>query len=904
MAKLRIYELAKELGMENKALLDLCVELGIDGKSSHSNTLSDDEGEKLRRAVIRRAVDGKSAASREVERSDGMFTEKRIGGNVIRRRKKAEEETSAHQESDQVIDISDAPAASINFDKQTPDLQGEKEKRDEALRRANALFKDSKSEENSPFKESSAESDLVENEELAESESLEIDLPADRDDVELVDDHAPRLAQVRQRHDIRAPKVLGKINLPVSSLEKDKSGKKPDEKETGLKRVKKKDLRLKDKKGKTSDIDDDQGPQKRKRRVILEKDELLNFEEEHDSWRGHKSKKKKKDKEAGGSDAKGSEVGETKASKKVVKMQEEITVGELAHQLSTKGGEVIKKLMTLGTMASINQMIDFDTASLIAGEFGFTTQRVGYDEDEVVANIKTIDDPSKLTLRPPVVTVMGHVDHGKTSLLDAIRNTAVTEKEVGGITQHIGAYTVNTASGGQVTFIDTPGHAAFTEMRGRGARVTDIVVLVVAADDGIMPQTIEAINHAKAANVPIIVAINKMDKTDANPDQVKQQLTEYELVPEEWGGTTICCPVSAKTRDGLPSLLENLALQAEVLELKANPERRAIGAVIESRVEKGRGPIMTVLVQNGTLNKGDIFVAGATWGKVRAMVSFDGKQITSAGPSIPVEVLGVDTAPLAGEEVLVVESESEARNIADMRAQRLRTRELAQKGGLRTAGPLTLDSFSQYTTNADKKEICLIVKADVQGSVEVVSSALENLSNDEVNVRVIHKAVGAVNENDVQLALASRATIIAFNIRADSHASAMIEKDSIEIRYSRIIYELVENIQNAIKGLKEPVLKEKILGRVEVRDTFKLPKIGLIAGSYVLDGVVQRGSSVRLLRDNKIVFEGKMASLRRFKDDVKEVASGYECGIGLDGYSDIKPGDVIEVYIIEQILAV
>ena len=907
MAKLRIYELAKELGLENKVLLDLCVELGIEGKSSHSNTLSDEEGEKLRRAVIRRAVDGKETASRDVERSGGTFTERRIGGNVIRRRKKAEEDAAPMVESEQMIDLNSVPQNEVNFDHQTPDLHSEKEQRAEALRQADALF----AEQTTPHETSAEEETAIsaeEEEELATTNEEEIveesssEVTAEDAQQQVVSDREARLALARQRHDIRAPKILGKINLPVSQPEREKTERKTEEnKDGGIKKLKKKDLRAKDKKGKVLDSDDDQGPQKRKRRVILEKDELLNFEEEHDGWRGHKSKKKKKDREA--LDGKGSEIGETKASKKVVKMQDEITVGELAHQLSTKSGEVIKKLMSLGTMATINQMIDFDTASLIAGEFGFTTQRVGYDEDEVVANIKVADDPNSLVLRPPVVTVMGHVDHGKTSLLDAIRNTAVTEQEAGGITQHIGAYTIVTASGGAVTFIDTPGHAAFTEMRGRGAKVTDIVVLVVAADDGIMPQTIEAINHAKAANVPIIVAINKMDKAGANPDRVKQQLTEYELVPEEWGGTTICCPVSAKTREGLDSLLENLALQAEVLELKANPQRRAIGAVVESRVDRGRGPVMTVLVQNGTLKKGDVFVAGSTWGKVRAMSTFDGQQTHNAGPSVPVEVIGASTAPLAGEEVLVVATEAEAREIASMREQRSRARELAQRGGLRGTGPLTLDSFAEYASNSEKKEICLIVKADVQGSVEAVASSLEQLSNEEVNVRVIHKAVGAVNENDVQLALASRAVLVAFNIRADANASAMAEREGVEIRYSRIIYELVESIQNSIKGLKEPVFKEKTLGRVEVRDTFKVPKVGTVAGSYVLDGTVQRGASVGLLRDNRIVFEGKMASLRRFKDDVKEVASGYECGIGLEGYSDVKAGDIIEVYTVEEVPA-
>jgi translation initiation factor IF-2 len=629
---------------------------------------------------------------------------------------------------------------------------------------------------------------------------------------------------------------------------------------------------------------------------------LLDYDSDRESWRGRKDKKGKSKKKADAEpEDQVQEVGPTKASKMVVKIDNEITVFELAKAMGTKATDLIKQLMSLGVMASINQMIDFDTATLVASEFGFTTQNVGSDDEGFLEGVKADESEENFELRPPVVTVMGHVDHGKTSLLDAIRNTSVTDSEAGGITQHIGAYTVKTTSGGRVAFIDTPGHAAFTEMRGRGAKVTDIVVLVVAADDGVMPQTIEAINHAKAAEVPIIVAINKMDKEDANPDRVRQQLAEYDLIPEDWGGETIMVPVSAHTREGLDDLLENLALQAEILELKADPNRAAVGTVIESRVDRGRGPVMTVLVQKGTLKVGEIFVAGSVSGRVRAMLNHAGKACETAGPSVPVEVLGASAAPLAGEEFIVLSSEAEAKRIAEQKSVRMHARALAEKGGVVHGAPLTLENFASMAGSEDLKELALIIKADVQGTVEAVAQSLGRLSNEEVTVKVIHKGVGAITENDVQLATASKAVVIGFNVRAEPRAAEAADIEGVSIEYSRVIYELVELVEAAINGLKAPVFREKSLGRVEVRETFKVPKFGVIAGSYVLDGTVRRGARVRLLRDNVVVYEGKMGSLRRFKDDVKEVQAGYECGVSIEGYTDIKGGDIIEVFTVEQV---
>ncbi|MCL4139349.1 UNVERIFIED_CONTAM: hypothetical protein GTU68_064609 [Idotea baltica] len=552
--------------------------------------------------------------------------------------------------------------------------------------------------------------------------------------------------------------------------------------------------------------------------------------------------------------------------------------------------------MQLGTMATINQLIDFETASLVAEELGSSAVNTKSDIEEYMANLRVLDeDGSKNLLRPPVVTVMGHVDHGKTSLLDAIRRTTVTTGEFGGITQHIGAYNVPVSSGGSVTFLDTPGHEAFTSMRARGAQLTDIVVLVVAADDGVMPQTIEAINHAKAAEVPIIVAVNKIDKESAQPEKVISQLSEYGLVTEEWGGDTIVCKVSAETQEGVSDLLENLHLQAEVLELRANPERSAYGTVIESRLDKGRGTVVTVLVQGGTLRKGDTFVAGSEFGRVKALVADDGTLIDEAGPSIPVEVLGASSSADAGDDFAILTDESMARDIAEERSQKKRRKVLAasQKTG----------SSEMVGESADVKELPLIVKADVQGSSEAVADALVKLSNEEVKIKIIHKAVGGITENDVQLASASKAIIVAFNVRPDSRAAMVLESEGASIVYSRVIYDLVDEIESAVRGRMAPKFQEKQLGRLEVRQTFRVPKLGMIAGSYVTSGTVPRSSLVRLLRDGTVVFEGKLASLRRFKDDVREVKEGYECGVGIEGFSDIKDGDVLEVYKVEEIPA-
>ena len=576
-----------------------------------------------------------------------------------------------------------------------------------------------------------------------------------------------------------------------------------------------------------------------------------------------------------------------------VTVGDEITVGELAAAMKKTAAEVIKELLKLGMMATVNQVIDYDTAEIVVTEMGAKIERAVVVTIEEQIMDDTEDNAENLKPRSPVVVVMGHVDHGKTSLLDAIRNTAVTDTEAGGITQHIGAYRVN-CNGNDITFLDTPGHSAFTSMRQRGAMATDIAVLVVAADDGIMPQTIEAINHAKAAKVQIIVAINKMDKPEANPDRILQQLTEHELVPEEWGGDIICVPVSAKTHMGIDNLLENILLVAEMMELKANPDRRAKGIVIEARLDKGRGPVASLLVQNGTLNSGDIIVAGTSVGRVRVMTNENGVEVKQAGPSVPVEITGLAETPNAGDVFDAVSDERLARQLVEQRKQK------AKEEIFNAKQKVTLDNLFENLSEGELKELNIIVKADVQGSVEAVRENLTKLSNDEVRVSVIHGGVGAVNESDVMLATTSGAIIVGFNVRPDAVAKAAAERDGVDMRMYRVIYDCIEEIQAAMKGMLAPKYRETQLGTVEVRNVYKISNVGTVAGSYVTNGKVTRACQIRVVRDGIVICEDKIDSLRRFKDDVKEVAQGYECGISLEKFADIKEGDIFEAFIMEE----
>jgi translation initiation factor IF-2 len=576
-----------------------------------------------------------------------------------------------------------------------------------------------------------------------------------------------------------------------------------------------------------------------------------------------------------------------------LKLPEEITVGELASMLKMTAAEVIKKLFSLGQMATINDTLDYDTAAIVAEELGAKVEKlvVVTIEDRIIDDSE--DDESSLESRDPVVVVMGHVDHGKTSILDAIRHTSVTAGEAGGITQHIGAYRVN-VNGSNITFLDTPGHAAFTAMRLRGAMATDIAILVVAADDGIMPQTIEAINHAKAAGVQIIVAINKMDKPEANPDRVLQQLTEYELVPEEWGGDTICVPVSAHTKMGIDKLLESILLVAEMLELKANPNRLAKGVVIEAKLDKGRGPVATLLVQNGTLKTGDIIVAGTAVGRVRVMTDDNGRKVSEAGPSVPVEIMGLAEVPQAGDGFDAVKDERLARELVEQRKAK------AKEEQFKEYQKVTLENLFDSIKEGELKELNIIIKADVQGSAEAVKQSLVKLSNDEVKVKVIHAGVGAISESDVMLATASNAIIVGFNVRPDNVAAENAERDGVELRCYRVIYDAINDVEAAIKGMLAPKFRDVDIGQAEVRQVVKISSVGNIAGCYVTTGKVARNAKVRVVRDGIVVAEDEMASLRRFKDDVKEVAKGFECGIGLNKFNDVKEGDVLECYITEE----
>ena len=664
------------------------------------------------------------------------------------------------------------------------------------------------------------------------------------------------------------PRVLGRIDLKKKAAPAKPAQpavKKPDEPGSG---------------------DQDARGRKRKRKVVRKEDMFDALE------RSYQMRPRKR-RAAPGQKVRKTEVTTPKASKRVVKVNELITPGELARAMGVKAGEVLGAMMRLGVMKSINDMVDIETAELVADEFGYKVENTAVNVDALLESARTEDTEAKTQGRPPVVTVMGHVDHGKTSLLDSIRDTSVTSGESGGITQHIGAYMVPT-SHGEVCFLDTPGHAAFTAMRARGASVTDIVVLVTAADDGVMPQTVEAVNHAKAAGLPIVVAVNKMDKPDANPDRVKQQLSDLEVVPEDWGGDTQFLPVSALKGDGVTELLEAVALQAELLELEAPTDVPAEGIVIEARLDKGRGPVATVLVQRGTLKRGDHFVVGEATGRIRAMHDHNGRQIKEAPPSHPAEIIGLSEVPAAGDSFVVVEDPSKAQQVAELRKDSSRKQQLA------ASTRMSLEDLQAQVASGQTTELRVIIKADVDGSVEAIRQALEKLSTAEVTLNVIHGAVGAIIESDVQLAMASQAIVVGFHVRPEAKARKQAEAEGVDIRLHSVIYEIVDEVRAALEGLLAPDFREAFMGRVQVRDTFSTPG-GTIAGCYVAEGEVRRNAACRLVRDGVVVYEGKIGSLRRFKDDVREVKESYECGVGLERFNDVKVGDEIECYKVEEV---
>lgn len=874
MSKIRIYELAKELGVDNRVILLKAQEMGMKGKSSHSHSLESDEADSIRRAIIRQAMGTPKSANSEVltQRVDKVTgaTEavvERRSGDVIRRRRTADAPASAAAPSAEIPPVSAAHAVAATENVAVASSDG-------------GAARDVSHEEAAPPQEITEE---LQEAEIAASEPVDQGEPSAGAEPE---QQAPVEVAVAEEvgKPTVGPRILGRIELPQKRVVVQPAEQKRPPKGVVPGREARPVVEI-----------EEEGPKKgfkKGRKREISSTDLLDYggrEVRKPKNRGHR----RGDLEVRDT----SDAEKPKVAKRVIELAESITVGELARQMSLKSGEVIAKLLGLGVLATINQAIDKDTASIVADELGYEVKHVEFNEQDIIKD--TLEEsPEDLQPRPPVVTVMGHVDHGKTSLLDRIRSAAVAAKEAGGITQHIGAYSVTTEGGRVITFIDTPGHAAFTSMRARGAQVTDIVVLVVAADDGVMPQTKEAINHAQAAKVPIVVAVNKMDRPDANPDRVKTQLAELGLQPEDWGGDTMFFPISALRGDGIAELLEGILVQAEVKELKANPNRRAKGTVIESRQDRGRGVVATVLVQGGTLRVGDVFVSGAEYGRVRTMSDYKGERAETAGPSTPVEITGLNGMPASGDDFFVVESEADAREVAGNRAEAKASKERAL-----ASGPISLEEFAKRASNQAAQELNVILKADVQGSVEAVKHSIEKLSGEKVKVRVLHAAVGGVNESDVQLAVASNAIIVGFGVRAEPRATADAEQAGIEIRFYRVIYELLDDVRKAMVGLLDPIKQESALGRVEVRDTFNVPKIGTIAGCYVTGGIIKRNAYARLLRDSRVIHEGKLGSLRRFKDDVREVQAGFECGIGLEGFNDVKIGDVIEVFEIKEIEA-
>lgn len=884
MSKIRIYELAKELGVENKVILAKAQDLGIPGKSSHSHSLDSDEADSIRKA-LQRATPSTAAAvapqksersevvTTKVDRSTGaVYTvvEKR-SGDVIRRRRAVEPTPATPAPAvQQTVTAVVEPATSLAATTST-------------------------SEDLMHSTDGGAARSFVESTEVVEDQTEVGDISLEtveelvaHEEIEASTAVLPQVAVVNtavteeKPTSTIGPRILGRIELPQR-----RAIVKPVEPKKGVKGAATKAA--------PAVFDEEEGSGKK---GVLKKGRKREFSSSDLlDYSGRSAPRRKSKHRLGDARDSGAEAEKPKFVKRVIELGDAITVGDLAKQMSLKSGEVIAKLLALGVLATINHSIDKDTAQIVAAELGYEVKHTEFNEQDLIQDV-VADEGGVLETRPPVVTVMGHVDHGKTSLLDRIRSAAVAAKEAGGITQHIGAYSVKTDDGRSVTFIDTPGHAAFTAMRARGAQVTDIVILVVAADDGVMPQTREAINHAQAAKVPIIVAINKMDKHDANPDKIKSQLAELGLQPEDWGGDTMFFPISALKGTGIKELLDGILVLADVQELRANASRRAKGTIVESRQDRGRGVVATVLIQAGTLNVGDIFVTGRESGRVRTMTDYRGEKLATAGPSTPVEITGLSGMPQSGDDFLVMDSESDAREVAANRAL-----SYADKQRALAAGPISLEEFAKRANNQAAEELNVILKADVQGSVEAVRQSIEKLSGEKVKVRVLHSAVGGVNESDVQLAIASRAIIVGFGVRGEPRAMADAEQLGVQVRFYRVIYELLDDVKNAMVGLLAPIKEESGLGRVEVRETFTIPKIGTIAGCYVTGGMVRRNAFARLLRDSRVIHEGKMSSLRRFKDDVREVQAGFECGIGLDGFNDVKVGDVIEVFEIKEVAA-
>ncbi|MEE9527836.1 MAG: translation initiation factor IF-2 [Syntrophobacteria bacterium] len=869
MAKLRVYELARELDIPNTDLLERIDSLGIHIKG-HMSSLDEEQAQLLRDTVT--------------GRSQQLIEEKRVRRGIIRRRRKIVKAEPLAEEVETEVAAETAPPgeeqaeAVVEAELPPPVVEGE-------------------APEVEPEKSEKVEPDV----EVAKKEK-----PAKK-----VKEKKVKKPRRRGKKEFAAKIIKLPERVPEAVPEAKKAEPKIEESMEAVGKVvetvpappgpeaeaKKRPGKPKKKKGKRARVDEsEKGPVRRglpsRRKEVVTGDDLYTRRRGPGRMmRGRKGARAR----AVAKDAKQTEITIPKAAKRRVKLDEAITVASLAKRMGVKAREVITQLMELGLMATVNQAIDFDTASLVATEFNYEAEKTGFEEAAILQAVP--DQEEDLKTRHPVVTIMGHVDHGKTSVLDAVRQTKVAEGEAGGITQHIGAYNVK-VDAGQVVFLDTPGHAAFTAMRARGARVTDLVVLVVAADDGVMQQTVEAINHAQAAEVPILVAINKIDKANADPDRVKRELAERGLNPEEWGGDVTMVEVSATEKTGLDELLELILLQAELMELKANPDKKSRGRVVEARLDRGKGPLATVLVQEGTLRAGDPFVCGTFYGRVRAMLDDRGRKVAEAPPSMPVEVHGISGVPQAGDELVVVNDEKQAKQVAAHRQLKSREAELSR------ATKVTLDNLFERIKEGETKELRIVLKADVQGSLEAITDSLNNLSTEEIKVNIIHSAAGAVTETDVMLASASDAITIGFSVRASQKAQELADAEKVDLRFYDVIYQLVAEVKDAMEGMLDPIYKEHFMGRAEVLKTFHASRIGTVAGSMVNEGRVERGAKIRVLRDNVVINDSNIASLRRYKDEVKEVKAGQDCGIIIENFNDVKIGDILETYTIEEIKAV
>lgn len=897
MAKMRVYELARELNMTNKVLIDKMSLMGIAVKS-HMSSLEDETV-----AEVKGALFGKPAEKVE---------ETRIKPTVIRRRRKqvatAEEgeaadleEAADGEENEEAAAGTPAPEApdAVEISAEEPPAKPVPEPESPAKVISKAPVKAVPEQaEAPPEKETEPE---AASEPDAEPEAIAADngLPVTETPVAAAGEDEER-APSEDDQNVAAPAPKAKkekksesaakiIKLPPKPVAVPSTREKPVAAEPEVVTGDTESAADKKKRRKKR-TEEDLDRKFFKKKIAFRKKSVI---EGADLYSGQgRSRKGRKDGRGRAASGQKTQITTAKAIKRRIKVDEAIVLSELAKRMGIKASEIIRMLMGQGIMATVNQSIDYETACLVAAEFGYEVEKAAFEEDELIKLEE--DAPEALAERPAVVTIMGHVDHGKTSLLDVIRKTHVTDLEAGGITQHIGAYSVSTDKG-QITFLDTPGHEAFTAMRSRGAKVTDIVILVVAADDGVMPQTVEAINHARASEVPLIVAVNKMDKPGADLDRVYRELAEKGLTPEAWGGDTIFVKVSAKEKTGIEELLEMILLQAEVMELKANPDKPAFGHVVEAKLDSGRGPVATVLVKEGTLRNGDPVVCGVHFGKVRAMLNDMGSPVMEAGPSIPVEVLGLSGVPVAGDEMIALKDEKDAKQVSIHRTQKQRTKELAK------SNRVSLDNLFERMKEGEVKDLNLIIKTDVDGSMEALKDSLVKLSNEEVKINVVHSASGTITESDVSLAAVSNAIIIGFNVRPTPKVQSLAVEEGVDMRYHNVIYDVIKEIKDAIAGMMESIFEERVLGRAEVRQVFHIPKVGAVAGCYVTDGKIERGQLMRLLRDGVVYYEGRNSSLRRFKDDLKEVNSGYECGIGIENYNDIKVGDVIECYYLEEI---